>query len=354
MRIFFYTKYDRQGASSRYRTYQYQERFEAEGFTAHCHPLFTREYLRERYARGRMATAFLDLYRRRIEDMKHVDDADLAVVEKEFLPYLPARMEQRAFRTSRRLLLDYDDAVFENYRRSKNPGVRLLLRNKIPRLLEWADGVTCGSAYLADYARQHARKVWLVPTVVDTAKYQPHDHEHEGLISIGWIGTPWSARYLPVVQRAVERVAREVPIRLIVVGAQAPTWEGVQVQTHVWSEEKEAEWIRWMDIGIMPLLDTPFERGKCGLKLLQYMAAGVVPVASDVGGNRDLIRGGVDGFLCRSEDDWVNSLLLLARDPSIRKCMADEALVRVRQHYSLAAWAPRLAAIYREVLSGGE
>lgn len=352
MRIFFYTKYDRQGASSRYRTYQYQEHLEREGFITHCHALFSRDYLRDRYARGRMAAGFLDLYRRRIEDMKHVSDADLAVVEKEFLPYLPALLERKAFREGKRILLDYDDAVFENYRRSRNPTTRLLLRNKIPKLLEWADGVTCGSAYLASYARERARRVWLVPTVVDTTRYLPHDHEHEGLISIGWIGTPWSARYLPVVRRAVERVAREVPIRLIVIGAQAPAWEGVQSQSHAWSEEKEAEWIRWLDIGIMPLVDTPFERGKCGLKLLQYMAAGVVPVASDVGGNRDIIRGGVDGFLCRTEEEWVDSLLLLARDVSIRKGMAEEALVRVRQHFSLTAWAPRLASIYREVLSG--
>jgi glycosyltransferase involved in cell wall biosynthesis len=349
VRIFFYTKYDRQGASSRYRTYQYQDSLLRAGIKSRYHPLFSDAYLKERYTQGRLGSGFGDLYRRRWADMKSIGGCDLAVIEKELLPYFPATFERKAFKNARRVLLDYDDAVFANYQHHRVPLVRLLLRNKIAKLMSLADGVICGSRFLYDYALEHAKRAWLVPTVVDVEKYTLHDHEHDGLISIGWIGTPWSARYLPVVERAVVRVAREAPVRLIVVGSEAPEWEGVAAQSYPWSEEKEADWIRWMDIGIMPLVDSPFERGKCGLKLIQYMAAGVVPVASDVGGNRDLIAHGEDGFLCKTEDEWVECLLALSRDPVQRAAVGKAARLKAESQYSLSVWAPKLAAIYREV-----
>jgi glycosyltransferase involved in cell wall biosynthesis len=354
MRVHFYTKYDRQGASSRYRTHLYQDYFRREGITPRCFPLFSETYLKERYARGRLGSGFVDLYQRRWEDMKRIGECELAVIEKELLPYLPAFLEKRSFQRAHHILLDYDDAVFEIYQRHRNPAARLLLRNKISTLMRWADGVTCGSRYLCEYAGRYAKRVWLVPTTVDVSKYILHDHDHDGLLSVGWVGTPWSARYLPTIRKAMERIAKEISIRLLVVGAEPPQWEGVNAQSYPWSEEKEAEWIRWMDIGIMPLVDSPFERGKCGLKLLQYMAAGVVPVASDVGGNRDLISEGKDGFLCRTEEDWVDTILQLARDPGRRAEIGAVARRKVEEQYSLEVWAPKLAEIYRGVVKVAE
>lgn len=349
MRIHFYTKYDRQGASSRYRTYQYQAFLKEVGFQNRCFPLFTNDYLQDRYTKGRRGSRFVDFYQRRWSDMERIKDCELAVIEKELLPYLPAAFEKRAFQAARHKILDFDDAVFMNYQLHPNPVVRLALQKKIDRLMAMSDGVIGGSRFLCEYALQHAQQVWYVPTTVDVEKYSLHDHDHDGLISVGWIGTPWSARYLPVIRGALQRVAREVSVRLIVVGAPAPQWEGIQSQSVPWSEEKEAEWIRWMDIGIMPLVDSPFERGKCGLKILQYMAAGVVPVASDVGGNRDLITPGVDGFLCSKEEEWVESLLDLARNPERRAQIGQAARTKAEKEFSLSVWAPRLAGIYREV-----
>lgn len=352
MRIHFYTKYDRQGASSRYRTFQYLSHYHDAGIETRTFPLFSEAYLRDRYAQGRTASNFTQLYRRRWADMDRTSEADLVVVEKELLPYLPAWFEKSAFRNAKRVLLDYDDAVFENYRRHPNTLVRWLLGGKIDELMARADGVIAGSRYLRDYAEGHARETWLVPTTVDVEKYALHDHDHEGLVTIGWIGTPWSSRYLPVVRRALERVASEVSIRFIIVGGHSPLWEGVNIQAIPWSEDTEADLIRWMDIGIMPLIDHPFERGKCGLKLLQYMAGGVVPVASDVGGNRDLIQHGEDGFLCRREEEWIETLLHLARNPAARAEIGLRGRKKVEEQYSLQVWGPRLETLYRGVAEG--
>lgn len=349
MRIHFYTKYDRQGASSRYRTYQYQPFLKEAGVQSRCLPLFGNDYLQDRYTKGRRGSRYMDFYQQRWQDMERIKDCELAVIEKELLPYLPAMFEKKAFQAARHRLLDFDDAVFMNYQLHPNPLVRLVLRKKIDHLMAWSDGVIGGSRFLCEYARQHAPQVWYVPTTVDVEKYLLHDHNHDGLVSIGWIGTPWSARYLPVIRNALQQLAKEVSLRFLVVGANAPQWDGVPSQTIPWSEDKEAEWIRWMDIGIMPLIDSPFERGKCGLKILQYMAAGVVPVASDIGGNRDLITHGVDGFLCTREEEWVEYLLELARNPTRRAEMGRAARVKAENEFSLSVWAPRLAGIYREV-----
>lgn len=281
--------------------------------------------------------------------MKRIRDCDLAMVEKEFLPYLPATLEKGAFQEAPHILLDYDDAIFANYQHNANPLLRMILRRKIDQLMSWADGVIGGSQYLCDYASGHARKVWYVPTTVDVSRYQMHDHDHDGLITIGWIGTPWSARYLPVVQSALKSVAKEVSLRFLVVGAESPLGEDIPCQSLPWSEDKEAEFVRWMDIGIMPLVDSPFERGKCGLKLLQYMACGVVPVASDVGGNKDIINHGVDGFICRCEEEWIECLLELSRNPALRVKMGQAARQKVESEYSLSVWSPRLISIYQQV-----
>lgn len=349
MKLNFYTKYDRQGASSRYRTYQYQPEYRSAGLSPRCLPMFSDEYLKNRYQHGRWGSQFFPLYQKRWEDMKRIGDCDLAVVEKELLPYLPAALERNAFREAPHILLDYDDAIFANYQHHPNPVLRMVLRNKISQLMGWADGVIGGSRYLCDYASQYARKVWFVPTTVDVSRYQLHEHDHDGLITIGWIGTPWSARYLPVIHSALRSVAQEVSLRFLVVGADSPFGDEIPSQSLPWSEDREAELVRWMDIGVMPLVDSPFERGKCGLKLLQYMACGVVPVASDVGGNKDIINHGVDGFICRCEEEWIECLLELSRNPSLRMRMGAAAREKVEQEYSLSTWGPRLLSIYQQV-----
>src|SRR5690606_9394802 len=127
----------------------------------------------------------------------------------------------------------------------------------------WSDGFVGGNRFLCASASKFARKTWMVPTSIETNKYQAHDHDHSGLTTSGWIGTPVTAKYLECVRRPVERLAQEVPVRFLVIGAEAPDWQGVDCQSQPWSESGEAELVRWMDIGLMPLADTPWEKGKC-------------------------------------------------------------------------------------------
>jgi glycosyltransferase involved in cell wall biosynthesis len=349
MRIFFFTKYSRKGASSRYRTYQYQDVLRESGIKTRSFSLFNDRYLEDLYEGRASSTPISDLYWQRWRDMKWVGDSDLVVVEKEFLPFLPAALERNAFRDAKRILLDYDDAIFFKYQNHPKAAVRWLLGKKLDHLMALSDGVVAGNQFLREYATQHAPRAWRVPTSVDTGKYEPHDHDHGGLITLGWIGTPITAKYLELLRRPVERLAREAAVRFLVIGAEAPDWQGVDGQSQPWSEKREAELVRWMDIGLMPLEDTPWERGKCGLKLLQYMASGVVPVGSDLGANREILEHGTNGFLCRTEQEWTDCLFQLARDPGLRIEVGRRARQKVVAEYSVEVAAQSLLKIYREV-----
>ena len=353
MRVFFYPKYSRKGASSRYRTHQYVDYFRSSGIKTRCFPLFPDRYLEDLYEGAPISIPISDLYWRRWNDMKWVGDCDLVVLEKEFFPFLPALFEKKGFAGARRILLDFDDAIFFKYQHHPRFLARRLLAKKLDRLMSWSDGFIGGNRFLSDYAGQYAPRTWVVPTSIDTDKYIVHDHDHDGLITLGWIGTPITAQYLNLVRRPIERLAKEIPLRFVVVGAEAPEWNGVETQSYPWSEEKEADWIRWMDIGLMPLHDSLWEEGKCGLKILQYMAAHVVPVASDVGANRDIIDHGHDGFLCRTEDEWFECLLDLARNPSGRVEIGKAAREKVVSEYSVAVAQKRLVQICREVVGEG-
>jgi glycosyltransferase involved in cell wall biosynthesis len=350
MRIFFFTKYSRKGASSRYRSHQFLEFYRGVGVKTRCFPLFPDEYLEDLYAGVKSTTPISDLYWKRSRDMRWLGDCDLAVVEKEFFPYLPALFEKKAFERAKHVLLDFDDAIFFKYQYHPSFLVRRLVGKKIERLMSWSDGVIGGNRFLSDYASRHAPRTWMVPTSINTDKYLQHDHDHEGLVTIGWIGTPVTAKYLEVIRGPIEKVAREVPIRFLVIGAPAPAWDRVETQSHEWSEEKESEWIRWMDIGLMPLEDTPWEKGKCGLKILQYMAAQVVPVVSNVGAIGEIVTDGKEGFLCATEDEWVDRLLELARNPAKRIEMGRAAREKAVSQYSVSVAAGRLLQIFREVV----
>ena len=349
MKIAFYTKYDRMGASSRYRTYQFLERYWEAGIETRTFHLFPSLYLEELYEGLPFSASKRELFAKRQHDLERIEDFDLVVIEKELFPFVPAFMEKKFFGRAQKVLLDYDDAIFVKYQQHKNVLLRLLLRRKLDQLMSWSDGVIGGNRFLCDYADRFAPKTWLVPTSVNVDRYVPHDQNHEGLVSIGWIGTPITAKYLEMVRGPIEKLAAIVPLRFIVIGAQAPDWKGVQSQGYRWTEEEEAKLIRWMDIGIMPLENTSWEKGKCGLKLLQYMAGNVVPVGSDVGANRDILLHGIDGFLCRTEEDWFETLKDLAENQEKRVRVAQAAFQKVRKEYSVDVAAEKLIGIFREV-----
>lgn len=348
MRLLMLPRYEPLGASSRLRTYQYVPKLREAGIDVTVSPLFSDAYVRALYARSSRSGEVIRGYLRRV--MSQVDAANFDVVwlEKELLPWLPRVFERISGRPA--LVVDYDDAVFHNYDEHRSVLVRHVLGRKIDNVMARADVVTAGNAYIARRAElAGCSRVERLPTVVDLQRYSPRSPSlSDRPLVIGWIGSPSTARYLVDVALAVELLQAHYEIRAVAVGANPEQLVGTPFQAVPWRESEEAMLVAGFDIGIMPLPDAPWERGKCGYKLIQYMACGVPVVASPVGANREIVQPEVNGLLATSIDEWEAALSRLLDNAALRHAMGGAGRRQVEEWYSLQAQAPRLI----RVLSG--
>ncbi len=248
-----------------------------------------------------------------------------------------------------RILYDLDDAVmFQSSRHDSPDSFGRTLRFRW--MARGSHGVVAGSWYLAGLAREHNPHVWVVPTSIDVSKYPPRTGG--GPITLGWIGGKKSLVFLKALAPVFERVARECPdVRLKIVCNDFFDCPPMPVIKKPWSEAEEGEDVRSFDIGLAPLPDDPWSRGKCATKLLQCMAAAVPCVASPVGSHEEIVTDGENGLFARSHDDWAGAIMRLIRDRPLADRLGAAGRRRVEEAYSLAANAPRLLDILREVAS---
>jgi glycosyltransferase involved in cell wall biosynthesis len=224
-------------------------------------------------------------------------DADVVWLEKEALPWVPWPLERALTRLGVPIVVDIDDAVFHRYDRHGAALVRRLLGSKIDHLFAAAAAVTAGNDYLVARARSAgAVRVERIPTVVDAARYVVRPPPGAAPFTIGWVGSPATEMYLSslagVLREMVQRGAR-----VLLVGASPAALPGLPVERRAWNADREASDIAEFDVGIMPLADSPWERGKCAYKIVQYMAAGRAVVASPIGANQVVVSPGEDGLL---------------------------------------------------------
>jgi glycosyltransferase involved in cell wall biosynthesis len=340
------TRYDVKGPSSRLRFMQYGPALEAAGANVAFYPLLSDGYLERLYDGRRQDKFDIGLsYLRRIGDIAF-KSADMLWIEKELFPYLPSAFERLAAVRRIPYAVDFDDAIFHNYDLHPRGQVRALMGSKLDPLLRGSAMVTAGNAYLADYASRHgAARIEIVPTVVDTRRYPCDPPVPNERLRIGWIGTPNNARYLAPVITALNQLNERLPVTLVTVGIGELPCLTVPHERHDWMENEEGRLANSFDIGVMPLVDTPWERGKCGYKLIQYMAAARPVIASSVGVNREIVTHSV-GRLVEKEEGWIAAITELGSDPSLRQQMGDAARRRVEEHYSLAATGPTIVKLF--------
>jgi glycosyltransferase involved in cell wall biosynthesis len=355
MKVLLFSKYSRNGASSRLRSLQYIPALADEGIDVSVSSLFDDGYLEELYAEGyRSKVRSLVLYMRRLLALIPVFRHDMIWIEKELFPYFPAVFERLLAFLRVRYVVDYDDAIFHNYDLSGSGLVQRLLGRKIDKVMAGATCVIVGNQYLADRALQAgAERVKIIPTVVDHNRYLQTARAGDGQLVIGWIGSPSTQRYVVDIQDAIRAVCEQTGARLMLVGAtegMVGELAGIPVEVISWSEASEAECIANMDIGIMPLVDGPWEKGKCGYKLIQYMASGVPVVASPVGVNVEIVNGCVCGRLAHSIDEWTASLLELLSDDEVRDKFGRAGRDAVEKRYSLASQVSILADVLRSAI----
>jgi glycosyltransferase involved in cell wall biosynthesis len=354
LKILVLTRYDSLGASSRVRFLQFLSPLSTRGISFTVQPFLDNDYICALYSGKRPnVLKILIAYLKRFRVLLRARSYDLLWMEKEALPWLPAALELALLRGIS-YVVDLDDAWFHRYDQSPWAIIRKLMAGKIDRLMDRAAVVVAGNQYLADRARSaNAKRVEIIPSVIDLNRYRTKtiskNSDRKNTVVIGWIGTPVTARYLAEFEQAFRTIAAIRSVKLHVVGASAPlAFAGLPVATITWNEATEVDAIRAFDIGIMPLDNTPWERGKCAYKLLQVMAAGRPVVASSVGANRTVIRDGINGFLVDTTDTWIAALTALIDDPNLRATMGREAMQAINEQYSIERATPRLAAVLSE------
>ena len=338
-----YPRYDQLGASSRYRFFLYYQRWlqEEKNAPVKLFPGMSDSYLKELYSgkgvsKLRLLREFLHMFKRALRLEKDL------VIEYELVPELPYKYEKLLI-GKRRYILNFDDNVWVKYQHKKH------LADKFDRLCRSASGVITANNFLFNKVKLLNSNVILIPTVIDLEKYTTDPMEKFEKFTAVWIGTPVTYTYLEKELAMLQKLFGDNNCELLVVAdarlQQTRPLTGVRGRYVDWSPEKEIEFLQRSHIGIMPLSDDEFSRGKSAFKLLQYQAAGLPLIASPVGENNAVVHDGKNGFLASSTGDWLQAFERLRKDQTLyNQCSAESR--RMAYEYSLQKYFP----IYRDFI----
>ena len=345
------TRYDPTGPSSRYRFYQYFSHLKKENIDLSVFPLFNSKYVQSLYfdPRGIKFINPLNAYLKRTARLLFSGSYDLVWMEKEALPWIPALIEKLLYNRSVPYVIDYDDAVHHRYDQHHNPLIRSVLSKKIEKLMAFSTVVVAGNKYIANYAQNAgALRVEVLPTVVDINNFKSKENFYQPTFRIGWLGSPSTSRHLNIACQALKTFCEFKDTEFVAIGALQQDLDNIPGRLIVWNEKTEISELSRFDVGIMPLPDTPWERGKCGFKLIQYMATGLPVIASPVGVNSEIVEHGVNGFLASDRREWIKYLGILKEDRDMCRKMGAVGRVKIEKSYSLEIIGPRLISILRE------
>ena len=331
-------------ASTRYRLGQYVPGLASMGIDLQIHHLLGDEYLRRRFNGGRLVIpSVIQSAFERLADLFFLNNYDLVILHCELFPLMPGWMERALIRKP--YLYDFDDAFYLKYCSEPMRLVKPLLSGKFDTVISGATAVTAGNQTLATYAKKHKDNTYYFPTVVDCSRYIPNT-KNRGceVFTIGWIGSPSTSPYLNELIEPLSSIGKEGSVRFIVIGGKAPKIPNISVIEINWDEQTEIDLLNTFDVGVMPLPDNNWARGKCAFKLIQYMACAVPVIASPVGANVEVVNLEC-GLFAATSHEWEDAFRLYRDKPDMRAKMGEAGRVRVLEQYSLSTNLPFLAEV---------
>ncbi len=349
-KILILSRYSNLAASSRQRFHLFEKTLNDEGYLLTYKPLFSDDYIAKIF--GAKQPGKLDIvlaYVRRFWAIVTSSHFDYIWLQYEAFPYLPSVFEKILPIFNKRIVCDYDDAIFHKYDDWGNWFVKKLLGNKLDTVLIHADQVICGNAYIQKWADRINLRTTIIPTVVDCKKYQQDFSYSSDELTIGWIGSPATWCYMEPYLDFLSALSIKHQFDVLIIGSGLSDPLPGRFRLSEWSEESEVQDIHEMHIGIMPLPDDKWAQGKCGYKLIQYMAASIPVIASPVGMNSKIVEHGVNGFLASTQADWEEAILTLISNPEIRKKMGIEARNMVKSQYSLQSQSQTITNIFHSL-----
>jgi glycosyltransferase involved in cell wall biosynthesis len=358
LRVMFVVPYPTEAPSNRLRIEQYFPYLRRHGIKVRLRPFMSSHFYRIRYRPGAIPSKAFSLAWstvNRLLDIRRAGQADVIVVHREAFPFGGPFFEQAMARSGAPIVFDFDDAIYLHSSGESNPLMRLLKRpEKTGRIIELSAEVIAGNETLKAYAERFNRGITVIPTPVDTDHFRPKPKRTElDRVVIGWIGSNTTAPYLKMVEPALLELTRRYPrVELRIVGGSYRPSGLENVSLRSWGLESELRELHGFDIGIMPMPDTDWTRGKCGFKGLFYMSVGLPSVCSPVGMTTDFIQDGQNGYLATSTEEWVARLSALIEDVALRRTIGQAGRQTVEEKYSLHAQAPRLLAVIDRAASG--
>lgn len=355
MNVLFVVPYPIEAPSSRYRVYQYLPYLRAKGIN----PVVSRfidssEFFQQLYRPGQTlykAAYFTMQTLRRLLTLTQVRQYDAVFIQREALPVGPAVFEQIAARFGSPIIYDFDDAIYLPRSSSANRWASWLKQpQKTARIIKSSHRVIAGNPVLYDYARRYNSNVTIVPSSIDTDAYtirQAASNASKPVV-IGWVGTGTNLQYIAKLAPVLKRVSENYNVQIQIVGGTIAL-PGVNAECRPWTLENEVSDLQGFDIGIMPLPDDEWTRGKGGFKAIQYMGVGLPVVASPVGINASIIADGVSGYLAKTDQEWEQSLVQLIESPALRQQFGLAGRTIVENEYSTAVNGPKLYQVLQSI-----
>lgn len=354
LKILLLSRYGRLAASTRYRFCQYLPYLKEQGVEVTEAPFWGDDYLRAYYAGSRRSSPsyFLKAYSKRLAHLLTATKYDLVWVYLETLPWLPAWMEEFLLGRQTSYVVDYDDAWFHCYDQHPSWLIRKLLKQKIDRVMRRATLVVAGNEYIAARAAEaQAQRIEILPTVIDLDCYPLSPQPNNETFTIGWIGTPPTIPHLKSIEPALKQICQDSKARVVAIGAGGLRLDGVNLEARPWNPQTEVQELQSFNVGIMPLIDSVFERGKCGLKLIQYMACARPVIASPVGVNQLLVQHGKNGFQATTTEQWLDAFHLIRESPEKQRALGEAGRSKIEHEYCLEVTAPKLLNILCQAVS---
>jgi glycosyltransferase involved in cell wall biosynthesis len=343
--------------SQRYRFEQWRPFLQAEGIDMHLFPSADQGLMRVLYEPGQLAakaTALAKAFCSSLVRLKSVRRYDVVLVHRAICIAGPALLERILSFFRRPVVFDFDDSIYRLHTSAANRWFGWLkFPGKTAAICRLSSHITVGNAYLAHYARRHNPNVTIVPSSVDTDRYRPtmRTGQRERPV-VGWTGSSTSQTHLEMFAPVLRELASRRHVEIRVLSDREPRLPHVPFSWHRWSPQTEAGEVGQMDIGIMPMPDDDWARGKCAFKALQYMAMGIPAVCSPVGANTEVVQHGVNGMLAASPEEWLIALETLIDDKDLRKRLGAAGRLTVEHKYSMRKSSALLAGVIRKVVHG--
>lgn len=342
MKVFFIVPYPTSGASNRFRVEQFFPYLKQEGIGYRLRPFLSEGCFRILYERGfyaRKIFYFIIASINRLLDIFRIISYDVIFIHRESYPIGPAVFEWIIYLMGKPIIFDFDDAIYLPNVSDTNTFIgHFKCPSKINYIIKISSRVIAGNNYLRDYALVLNKNVSVIPTCVDTDVYSPLPKSKAEMLTIGWIGSPTTVKFLNPLRRVFERILEKYSnVNIVAVGADFKLNNSERVISKKWSLDKEVDDLQNFDIGIMPMPENEWTKGKCGFKAILYMSVGIPCVSSGVGVNKELISEGENGFLASGPDEWLSVLCRLLDDESLRRKTGQAARKTIVDEFSLRA-----------------